>query len=138
MPPQPTVLLVDDEAPVRRALRRLFERAGFEVREASSGPEALALVAQADVQIDALVCDVIMPELSGLEFYDRLIAAAPEMTRRVVFLTGAASEPVVHEPIEERAVPLINKLDDLQIVVDQVKIMLYAAGGGRRSVKPAE
>jgi CheY-like chemotaxis protein len=51
-------------------LRRLFERGGFEVREAESGKEALE-VAAADPDIAAVVSDFIMPELNGLELYDR-------------------------------------------------------------------
>lgn len=64
------VLLVDDESVVRSMLRRLFERGGFEVREAESGKEALEVVA-ADPEIAAVVSDFIMPQLNGLELYDR-------------------------------------------------------------------
>jgi hypothetical protein len=42
----------------------------------------------------------------------------------VVFLTGAARDPAVHQPLEQRGVPLINKLEDLAIVLDAVRLML--------------
>jgi hypothetical protein len=41
-----------------------------------------------------------------------------------VFLTGAARDPTVHQPLEDRGVPLINKLDDLSIVLDAVRLVL--------------
>jgi len=119
----PTVLLVDDESAIRSALRKIFERSGLTVREADSGREALDALAD-DPSITAVVSDFIMPELDGLDFYDALVARSPHLRNRVVFLTGAARDPTVHQPLEERGVPLINKLEDLNIVLDAVKLVL--------------
>jgi CheY-like chemotaxis protein len=119
----PTVLLVDDESSMRRALRMLFERAGLTVLEADCGRDALEAIAS-DPDISAVVSDFLMPELSGLDFYDALVARSPHLRERVVFLTGAARDPKVHQPLEQRGVPLISKLDDLQIVLDAVKLAM--------------
>lgn len=118
-----TVLVVDDEPSMRRALRALFERAGYRVTEAASAAEALKLAAQPPVP-DAVVSDVLMPEVSGLQFYDSLMERAPDLAGRVVFLTGAAADPKVHTPIEQRGVPLLAKTDDLRLVVDAVRLAL--------------
>ena len=118
-----TVLLVDDESSVRRALRKIFEQGGLTVREADSGRVALDTIAT-DGDIDAVVSDFLMPEINGLDFYDALVASAPHLRHRVVFLTGAARDPMVHDPVEQRGVPLINKLEDLHIVLDAVKLAL--------------
>src|SRR5687767_9759577 len=112
----PTILLVDDESAVRSALRKIFERGGLKVREADSGRDALDAVAD-DPAIVAVVSDFLMPELDGIDFYDALVARSPHLRNRVVFLTGAARDPTVHRPLEDRGVPLINKLEDLQIVL---------------------
>ena len=122
----PTILLVDDEAAVRRALRRVFEVAGFEVREAESASEALEEIA-ADPGIEAVVSDFIMPGPNGLAFYDELVARSPHLRHRVVFLSGAARQPEVHQPLEQRGVPLIHKLEDLSIVVDAVRLAILRA-----------
>lgn len=119
----PTILVVDDERSIRRAMRAILERAGFAVEEAASAFEALSYVGEGK-PVDAVVSDVLMPELSGLEFYDRLMELAPRLANRVVFLTGAARDPAVHTPIEQRGVPLIFKLDDLRLVVDAVRLAL--------------
>jgi CheY-like chemotaxis protein len=119
----PTVLLVDDESAVRRALRKIFEHGGLTVREAESGRGALDAIAM-DQDIAAVVSDFLMPEINGLDFYDALVAVAPHLKHRVVFLTGAARDPMVHNPLEQRGVPLINKLEDLSIVLDAVKLAL--------------
>ncbi len=119
----PTVLLVDDESAVRRALRKIFEKGGLTVSEAESGRGALEAIAQ-DGDIAAVVSDFLMPDGTGLDFYDALMAVAPHLKHRVVFLTGAARDPMVHNPLEQRGVPLINKLEDLQIVLDAVRLAL--------------
>ncbi len=108
---------------MRRAMRAFFERAGFCVQEAASAMEALRHV-EAGLPADAVVSDVLMPEVSGVMFYDRLMEVAPQLTNRVVFLTGAARDPRVHGPIEQRGVPLISKMDDLRLVVDAVRVAL--------------
>jgi DNA-binding NtrC family response regulator len=119
----PTVLLVDDESAVRRALRKIFEHGGLTVREAESARSALDAIAL-DGDIAAVVIDFLMPEINGLDFYDALVSVAPHLKDRVVFLTGAARDPMVHNSLEQRGVPLINKLEDLQIVMDAVKLAL--------------
>jgi CheY-like chemotaxis protein len=119
----PTVLLVDDDSAVRSALRKLFERGGLVVSEAQSGRDALDAIAS-DHHIAAVVSDFLMPEINGLDFYDALVSVSPHLRNRVVFLTGAARDPTVYGPLEERGVPLINKLEDLQIVLDAVRLVL--------------
>jgi len=118
-----TVLLVDDEQPIRSALRKILEQSGLAVREANSGRAALEALDE-DSRIAAVVSDFIMPELDGIDFYDALVARSPHLRNRVVFLTGAARDPTVHQPLEDRGVPLINKLDDLSIVLDAVRLVL--------------
>jgi CheY-like chemotaxis protein len=119
----PRILVVDDEASVRSAVRKLLERGGFEVRDAASGEAALELIA-GDSTIEAVVSDVLMPGINGVDLYDQLVAAMPHLRRRVVFLTGAAQDTAVHVPLEQRGVPLLHKLDDPQLVVDAVRLAL--------------
>jgi CheY-like chemotaxis protein len=118
----PTILLVDDEASVRRVLRTMLELGGMRVVEAGSASIALSIIA-AD-SVDAVVSDVLMPDTNGLAFYDQLVARAPHLRQRVVFLTGAVHDPAVLNPVESRGVPLISKLDDLMLVVDAVRLAM--------------
>ena len=124
----PTVLVVDDEAAIRRALRNLFEQNGLEVREADSGVAALEIVA-AEPGIAAVVSDYVMPGLNGVDFYDVLVRRQPALGRRVVFFTGAARQPTVSEALEQRGLPLIHKLDDLHIVLDAVRLAILRGNG---------
>ena len=67
------VLIVDDEAPVRESLERVLLHEGFEVQLAADGREAMrALAAPRSARADAVVLDVLMPRLDGLEVCRRL------------------------------------------------------------------
>lgn len=116
------ILLVDDDDAVRRVVRLTFERAGYTVTEAESAFQALDLL---KVQRpDAVVSDVFMPGMNGLVFYHHLMERAPALRNRVIFLTGANRDPDVHRSIEQLGAPLLGKLDNLQLVLDAVRVAL--------------
>ena len=64
-----TVLLVDDEAPIRRSLGPYLERGGYRVLLASDGAEAMDILAS--YQVDIIVSDVLMPRMDGRELVRR-------------------------------------------------------------------
>ena len=119
---------------MRRALRAFFERSGFAVVEAASALAALEHI-RAGHKADGVVSDVLMPDVNGLAFYDQLVALAPALAHRVVFLTGAARDPKVHTPIEARGVPLLSKMDDLRLVVDAIRVAVLTRTGERPALK---
>jgi two-component system cell cycle sensor histidine kinase/response regulator CckA len=80
------VLLVEDEAAVRRLVARILGGLGYEVHEASSGAEALRVFHQNGGQFDALVSDVVMPGMNGRELAQALTLHRP--TLRVLFMSG--------------------------------------------------
>ncbi len=79
------VLLVDDEPELRRTFKRALTRTGFEVVEAANGRLALQLLTQHD--FEAVVSDVRMPDMDGLELLQRLLVVAP--TVPVVLMSGS-------------------------------------------------
>jgi PAS domain S-box-containing protein len=80
------VLVVDDEAAMGGALAASLEEHQVEV--AVSAAEALARLAR-DPAFDVILCDILMPGASGVEFHRSLAAFDPGLSRRVVFMTGA-------------------------------------------------
>ncbi|HKE14752.1 MAG TPA: ATP-binding protein [Kofleriaceae bacterium] len=80
------VLVVDDEPAMCRALVASLEE--HEVVVAASACEALACL-EGDAGFDVILCDVVMPEASGVEFHRALAASHPALLRRLVFMTGA-------------------------------------------------
>ncbi len=86
---QGTILLVEDEDMVRSVAARALSRAGYTVRPAASGDEALALLA-ADPAIDAVVSDVAMPGLDGPQTVRAIRERLPDVP--VLFMSGYAEE----------------------------------------------
>jgi CheY-like chemotaxis protein len=102
------VLVIDDDALVARSLARLLS--AHEVTVLASAAEALERAAAGE-RWDVVLCDLMMPEMSGMELEERLGSAAPDLVSRIIYLTGgaftersraflAAGRPHLEKPIE--------------------------------------
>ena len=87
-PARPRVLVVDDDALVGSAVRRALA-GDHDVTLATSGRAALALL-QAGQTFDAMVSDLLMPDLTGMELHDEVTRLDPELASRTAFMTGGA------------------------------------------------
>ena len=92
--PRLRILVVEDELPIARALERLLE--GHEVTRAAHGKGALALLTL-DASYDCILCDLMIPGLSGAEVYREATARWPSLSNRFVFMTGGAVTPDCRE-----------------------------------------
>ena len=120
--PRRRVLLIDDEPMIRRALRRILEPQ-HEVVLADSCEQAFEHLGL-NPAFDVILCDVMMPNMTGMELYERLAAERSPLADRIIFMTGGAfsersselladcHRPVVEKPIEKsvllRAVAAID------------------------------
>jgi PAS domain S-box-containing protein len=89
------VLVIDDEPSVAIALGRML-RNQHQVTVTTDGREALALLASGKV-FDLIFCDLMMPNISGIEVYRSMAARNDEHTNRIVFMTGGAFTPASQE-----------------------------------------
>jgi DNA-binding NtrC family response regulator len=80
------LLLIDDDAVVRRALARMLARQ-YDVVHAESACEALHQL-EAGARFDAILCDLIMPDLSGAGFYEQVHARFADQACRIILMTG--------------------------------------------------
>ena len=92
-----TVLLAEDDAPLRALVRRCLVSRGYVVLEARNGQEALDVASNHSGPIDLLLTDVVMPNLSGRELAERLVVQRPSM--RVVFMSGHSDEAVARHGV---------------------------------------
>lgn len=112
------VLIIDDDPAVRRTVGKALGRAGYTVEAVDNGLAAGAALRQRSYR--AIVCDIRMPFLDGVSFYDELAKADPDIAGRVVFVTGFADEPTIQAFLERIDRPVVEKpfaLDDLLAVV---------------------
>jgi two-component system, cell cycle sensor histidine kinase and response regulator CckA len=84
-----SVLVVDDETAVRRFACRVLERAGYGVFEATDGVEALDLIKGQSVPLKAVVSDIVMPRMNGVELMQALSVSQPELP--VILMSGYAT-----------------------------------------------
>jgi len=90
-PPHPShVLLVDDDPLVQNSIRRTLER-HHDVVIVGSGARALSIL-EAE-KFDIVLCDLIMPGMTGMQLFETIRARDPEQAKRFVFLTGGTSSP---------------------------------------------
>ncbi len=115
------VLVVDDEPALGRALSRTLS-GQHEVTVMTSGSKALASIRGGE-RFDAIVLDVMMPEMSGMELYRELERAVPDQAQRVIFLTGGAFSPAAREFLDAVASPRLEKpveTSNLMALIDGV------------------
>jgi DNA-binding response OmpR family regulator len=89
-PPRPVVLLVEDETPLRRAMKDVLEREGFTVLEAGDGAEALTAIDRATPNIAVL--DINLPVLDGFSVLSRLRTRASTARLPILILTARADQ----------------------------------------------
>jgi signal transduction histidine kinase/CheY-like chemotaxis protein len=92
-----TILLVEDEDPLRAVVARMLGQAGYRVLDARTPHEALELFRQNKDEIAVLLTDVIMPDMNGPALAQRLIAIRPELC--VLFVSGYTGDlPLLNTP----------------------------------------
>src|SRR5437763_7401812 len=116
--PPYTVLIVDDEAPLRRVLERSLSRAGYRVVSAASAETAYELLATA--QANAVLLDIQLPTMSGLAPYLAIIHRWPAFEGSIAIITGDADAGDVRTWPERHRCPVIRKPFDLKEVSDWV------------------
>ncbi len=112
------ILVVDDDELIRRALLRKLKNMGHTGYPADNGRVAKALVSV--THIDAIICDVNMPEMDGITFYYWLKANHPQLTSKFAFLSDA--EELVRSDPALKDVPLYDKpyIGDMRSVFDKL------------------
>ena len=120
------ILLVDDDLPVLRAIKRQLERLGHRVLDASSGERALALAEEED--IDLLLTDILMPEMNGVVLAARMMERWPDMP--VLFNTGGC--PV---KLREQA-GLMGRVLNKGLPPEEIKEAIEDAMAGSRGPAP--
>ena len=121
------MLLVDDEPVILRVLEVNFRIAGFEVRTASTGAEAL--VRAAEGPLDAVVLDLQLPDTDGLEVLERLRQTPSAEGAAVVFLTAHAQDEDVARGYASGVQDYVTKPFEPTDLVETVRRAIARAAG---------
>ena len=123
------ILVVDDEALLLKAYRRMLGDA-HDLITALGAHEALKVL-EKDTRFDVVLCDLQMPEMSGMELHALVLERLPALADRFIFVTGGAFSGDARRFLEESVPAVIGKpfnVDDVLRMVDTI-----ASGGGKRA-----
>ncbi len=117
-----TVLLAEDEAPVRRVLVKTLQKYGYQVVDAENGLQALQKAWGTKEEIHLLLTDTVMPKMNGKELADELRKTRPKI--KVIFISGYPKEILSQQGVLAADIHLIQKPFDLEDMVRQVRKIL--------------
>jgi DNA-binding NtrC family response regulator len=119
-PPAPTtILVVDDELGIRQALDRFLRRTGYRVLQADGGAAALDLIAKE--RPPAMLCDIRMPGMTGVELVPKALATSPDLA--IIMLTAISEPKTAIECLRLGAYDYLIKPLDL----DELEVSLQGA-----------
>lgn len=122
-----TVLLAEDEDPVRAVTAQLLEVLGYRVLQASSGAEALRLAETSREKIHLLLADVVMPGLSGRQLADALKSRDPGL--KVLFQSGYTDDAVIRCGISQAEVAFLQKPFTVDVLAGKLREVLETGNG---------
>ncbi len=117
-----SLMFVEDDPIVRNLTMRILNKLGYQVTYASSGEEALQLIAGMKEPIDLLITDVVMPGINGRELADRLLAENPSL--KVLFTSGYTEDMIVRHGVREKELNFIGKPYSPQAIAAKIREIL--------------
>jgi CheY-like chemotaxis protein len=120
----PRILIVDDDVHVASALRRMLR--SYTVEVCASGADAVELCVREE--FDLILCDVMMPGLSGMDVYQRLEALRPDVLSRMVFVTGGTFTPHITAFMDRIPNLVLEKPVPRAVLLEVVARMTARAG----------
>ena len=129
------LLVVDDSVTFRRELAESLEAGGYEVHEAASGEEALAMAA--GLRPDAVVVDGVLPGIDGVTVVRRLKSDAALRSTPCILLTGAEGTAEELRSLEAGADAYVRKSEDLGVILARLAALLRTATSNGRDPSPS-
>ena len=107
------LLVIDDEPLVGRSIKRALK--GHQVEVVTGGAAAVALLA-GEQHFDVIFCDLMMPNVSGMDVFERVSRTRPEIVSHFVFMTGGAFTARAKRFLEDTENEMLEKPFDLRLV----------------------
>jgi two-component system, cell cycle sensor histidine kinase and response regulator CckA len=119
-----TILVVDDDLSVLTVVKCMLEGSDYNVLLANSAEVALRMAERTDLTIDLMLIDVVMPDLSGPDLVERMLAIRPYQT--VLFMSGFTDHEVVRVKVLDRGLRFLPKPFTPDGLLEAVQMVLSA------------
>jgi DNA-binding NtrC family response regulator len=116
-----TILLVEDEVIVQEMVVSMLKLQGYKVLTAEKGEGAIELLTSHENQVHLLLTDVVMPDMNGLELYDKLSKICPEL--KVIYMSGYTRDVIAYHGMLDAGVNFLQKpfsVNDLALKIREV------------------
>jgi two-component system NtrC family sensor kinase len=120
------ILIIDDEESLLEILSRVLRRRGYQVVAVNNGEEGLDHAIKNNP--DLILCDLLMPGMSGQDIYYYLKSHASELLKHVLFTTGDTLSPETRQFLEETDVTFLRKPFELDHFIDVVEEAIMGTG----------
>ena len=117
-----TVLVIEDDAPVRQLIARVIKRLGYDVLAASNGKEAVDIARSFEGEIRLAILDMGMPEMGGAETYPLLVAAQP--TIKVILCSGYEMDETTQALLDAGASAFVSKPFQMSTLENEIHKVL--------------
>ena len=113
------VLILDDDVDVTRLLKDFLAESGFDVTCVQTGVEGIKHVLATD--FDAILCDMMMPQMPGDMFYLAVDRVKPHLCKRFLFMTGHRGNPKVEDFLKAHKGLVLYKPFELHVLLDTIR-----------------
>lgn len=117
-----TILLVEDEEPLRKVVIELLTQIGYNVLSAANGKEAMRVAEGFRQKIHLLITDVLMPEIDGVELARALCALRPDL--KVIYISGFTDTCLAPEGVLPPGTVLVNKPFSVRLLSAKMREVL--------------
>ncbi len=121
--PEPeTILVVEDETGIRALVRKILERQGYRVLDASRAEDAIRICTEHQGAIHLVITDVMMPEMGGRDMVERLLPLRPDL--KVLYVSGYTDDPGIYAAVLPPGSAFLQKPFTLGSLLDKVREVL--------------
>lgn len=113
----PVILVIDDEVSIRKTLIEILSFEGYKTHEASDGEQGIKIFSEH--KFDAVLCDIKMPKMDGMEFLNKALEVAPDVP--VIMISGHGTIETAVEAVKKGAYDFISKPPDLNRLLITIK-----------------
>ena len=124
------ILIVDDEPTILEFLSRLLTSEGHQVETVDNSSDAIEMIKGRRYSL--ILLDVKMPDMGGIELYQRIKEMAPSLTRRVVIITGDVAGSGTSKFLKENKIPYITKPFDIKLLKQELNRILTRGRHARK------